>query len=106
MSYHIIIMNGLLLLNIIIVATSYIHTTGIFRIPFNKVCELYKGIQLPDNVEKNTRRFLEIPAADEKEDWESGEIPWDLDKNVTTTPKKTEKNYEKPHIYRVAMLMI
>jgi len=77
-----------------------------FRIPFNKVCELYKGIQLPNNVEKNKRRFLEIPVADENEDWESGEIPWDLDKNVTISPKKPNKNYEKTPIYSVAMLMM
>lgn len=106
MSYHIIIMNGLLLLNIIIVTTSYIHTVGIFRIPFNKVYELYKNMRLPINIEKNKRRFLEIPVAEEKEDWESGEIPWELDKNFTSTRKNPEKNYEKTDAYRLGMLMM
>jgi len=106
MSYHIIIMNGLLLLNIIIVATSYIHTTGIFRIPFNKVYELYKNLQLPDAIDKNKRKIFEYPKLDEKEDWESGEIPWDLDKNITKSRKNTGQDYEKTDAYRLCMLMM
>ena len=101
------IMNGLFMLNIILTTSYYItDVAGIVKIPlYNKVYELCKKMQLPLNDKKNEKGILEFPKPD-NEDWESGEVLWDLDQNVTNSNKTINKKYEQSDAHRLGMLMI
>jgi len=110
MSNHIIhVMTALLFINILLLASSYVYVSGVYKMSFLKISQFYKDFKLPINFAKEKKKIiLEIPVPnkEELEDWESGEIPWELDKNVTQNRKIPEKNYENTDAYRLGMLFI
>ena len=110
MSNHIIhVMTALLFINILLLASSYVYVSGVYKIPFLKIVKMYDNMKLPTTFSKdNKKQIVEIPvpSKEELEDWESGEIPWELDKNVTQSGKPTGKKYEPTDAYRLGMLFI
>jgi len=106
MSYN-IIMNFIILLNIILLSTSYVYVNGILKIPFQKITKYYEQIKSPISKNDNIEIFIK---ENDSFDTESGEIPLDLDiYNITITKSnKNIKNYNFENIenYHLAMVMM
>lgn len=107
MSNHIIhAMAALLFINILLLTSCYVFVNGVYKIPFLKISQVYDNIKFPVAILKKKILEIPIPNKEELEDWDSGEIPWELDKNVTQSRKNPEKNYESTDEYRLGMLFI
>ena len=107
MSNHIIhVMAALLFINILLLASSYVFVNGVYKIPFLKILQVYENIKFPVAISKKKILEIPVPNKEELEDWESGEIPWELDKNVTQSGKNPGKKYEPTDAYRLGMLFI
>ena len=104
MSYN-IIMNFIILLNIILLSTSYVYVNGILKIPFQKITKYYEQIKSP--ISKNDNIEILIKENDSF-DTESGEIPLDFYIYNITKSNKNIKNYNFENIenYHLAMVMM
>jgi hypothetical protein len=98
-------MNFIILLNIILLTTSYVYVNGILKIPFQKITKYYKEIKYPSSKNDNIEVFIK---ENDSFDTESGEIPLELDIYNITKSNKNIKTYSFENIdnYHLAMVMM